>query len=281
MIAVLRLAVVVCAATVAAGAAIPAWAQDGSGISRETASAGDVTAEYAYRDAGRGQWTDLRLTVTRGGETAFDATPSAPDCRAPYCGPGGLGNAPSLRVLDLDGDGEPEVVADMYTGGAHCCVVAEILRWTGTKYASTTRNFADFGYTLQAPAGPGAPATFVTGDARFAYAFASFADSRFPVRLLTYVRGTWRDVSRDHPETLRADADRWARTYRQRRRGTRALGVLAAWAADEYRLGRQAQVHRFLRAELSAGRLRGDRMWPRRKTYISVLERRLRAWGYG
>jgi hypothetical protein len=276
-------AAVIAAAAVSVGLVAPAARAASAAPKTETASAGDVTATYTYRDAGGGKWADMRLTVTRGGVTAFDAVPEVSGrfgCEAPYCAPAGLGTRPSLRVLDVDGDGEPEVIVDLFTGGAHCCVVAEILRWTGAAYATAARNFADFGYTLDPPAAPGAPATFVTGDARFAYAFASFADSAFPVRLLTYVGGSWHDVTRDHPESLRADAARWAKSYHRRRSGSRSLGVLAAWAADEYRLGHQAQVHRFLRNELRAGRLRGDRYWPRGKAYISVLERRLRAWGY-
>jgi hypothetical protein len=66
----------------------------------------------------------------------------------------------------------------------------------------------------------------------------------------------------------------------KRRAGRRALGVLAAWVADEYLLGARAKADAFLAAELRAGRLNGDRYWPRRKAYITTLERRLKAWGY-
>ena len=121
---------------------------------------------------------------------------------------------------------------------------------------------------------------FATGDARFGYAFASFADSAMPVRLLTFSHGRWKDVTRAHPETLRADAARWLKAYKSRRSGIRALGILAAWVADEYRLGKRSAADAFLRSELRAGRLRGDRYWPRGKTYISTLQRRLRVWGY-
>jgi hypothetical protein len=261
------------AVAVALLAAAPALA------TTETASGGDVQATFTYTKVSDFEWKDLRLQITRAGQPAFDAAPAATDCEVPYCAPLGAATGKgSLRVVDLDADGEPEVVLDLYTGGAHCCVVSEVLRWTGTGYAAVSRNWADPGYQLVEQAG--APATFVTGDARFAYVFASFADSRFPVRLLTFRGGTWQDVTREHPDSIRADAGRWAKEYRKRRDSGFGLGVLAAWVADEYLLGRRTTADRFVNAELRAGRLRGDRYWPRGKGYITVLRKRLRAWGY-
>jgi hypothetical protein len=260
------LAALLVAATAAGAAGTP---------KTETASAGAVTAAFSYTDAGDGKWEDMKLTVTRAGVTAFDAPPAVEGCEAPYCAPGGAAaDGSSVRVADLDGDGEPEVVIGVYTGGAHCCTVAEVLRWNGSGYTATTRDFADYGFVIDDHG------IFVTGDQRFAYAFASFADSPFPVRLLTYAAGTWKDVTAKHPETLRTEAARLRKDYMKRRNGTRALGLLAAWAADEYRLGHQRQVKAFLASELRAGRLKGDRLCPRGKPYISVLERRLKAWGY-
>lgn len=241
----------------------------------ETASLGTVGATFSYEKVDAFQYTGMTVQITRSGAVAFTGVATAPGCENPYCAPGKAVDDRSLHVVDLDGDGEPEVIVDLYTGGAHCCVIADVFRWTGNAYVSVSRNFADFGYTLDA-------GTFVTGDARFGYAFASFADSAFPVRLLTFRAGTWRDVTRDHPETLRADAARWLKEYKKRRNGTRALGLLAAWVADEYRLGasKRAAANRFLTAELRAGRLRADQGWPHGKAYISTLKRRLRAWGY-
>jgi hypothetical protein len=242
----------------------------------ETASLGATNATFTYEKTGDLTYTGMQVTITRGGVVAYSGVASAPGCENPYCWPaGGVEATSSLKVADLDGDGEPEVLVDLYTGGAHCCVITEILRFDGTTYTAATRNFADFGYTLDG-------GTFVTGDARFAYAFASFADSAFPVRLLTYGAGGWRDVTRAQPATLTADAARWLKEYKKRRAGTRALGILAAWVADEYRLGAKAKAKadRYLDAELRARRLKADQGWPHGKTYISTLKRRLRAWGY-
>ncbi|HET6508536.1 MAG TPA: hypothetical protein VFG42_17220 [Baekduia sp.] len=242
----------------------------------QTASLGAVSATFSYTKVDDFQYSGMDVQITRAGAVAYTGVASGPGCAPPYCAPGGAVGGSALRVADLDGDGEPEVLVDLYTGGAHCCTIAEIFRWTGSTYATTTRDFADFGYTLNG-------GTFVTGDVRFAYSFASFADSAMPVRLLAFKAGTFSDVTRAHPATLRADAARWLKEYKKRRGGTRALGLLAAWVADEYRLGASghAAADRFLTAELRAGRLRADQGWPHGKAYISALKRRLRAWGYG
>ena len=39
-----------------------------------------------------------------------------------------------LKVADLDGDGEPEVLVDTFSGGAHCCLTTRVERWDGTGY---------------------------------------------------------------------------------------------------------------------------------------------------
>jgi hypothetical protein len=241
----------------------------------ETAALGTVSATFSYEKSGDFEYRGMAIDITRAGAAAFHGVADAPDCVRPYCAPGSAVGEGSLHVSDLDGDGEPEVVVDLYTGGAHCCLVTEILWWNGTQYTPATRNFADFGYRLDGT-------TFVSGDARFAYSFTAFAFSAMPVRLLTFSRGAWRDVTREHPDTLRADAARWLKEYKKHRNGTRGLGLLAAWVADEYRLGAPARTaaDAFLTHELRAGRLRGDRIWPQRKAYISALQRRLRAWGY-
>ena len=268
------LAGLVACTCLALGGASPAAA------TTERAASGPVSATLTYTKAGIGRWHGLRLRVTRAGQPAFAAVARGPGCRVPYCAPAGaaLGGR-SLRVVDVDGDAEPEVLVDLYTGGAHCCTVTELLRWTGTRYAVRTHDWADPGYAL-GPAAPGAPRPFVTADARFGYTFAPYADSPMPVVVLEFGAAGWRDVTAAHPEALTTDARRLARAYRHRRGGRFALGVLAAWVADEARLGHTAAAERFLRAELRAGRLRTTPPWPGRRVYVRTLLRNLRGWGY-
>src|SRR4051794_28854290 len=189
-------------------ALLPAAAHAAAPVT-ETASAGQVTATFTHRDAGEGRWADINVTITRGGVPAYSAAPKVKDCPAPYCAPfGAFDKKPSIRVLDVSGDEEPEVVVNFSTGGAHCCEIALVLRWSGTAYVASTRNFADFGYTLDTSGDAAFPAAWVTGDARFAYAFAPFADSPFPVRIYTFSRGTWSDQTGAHEDAIRADAAR-------------------------------------------------------------------------
>jgi hypothetical protein len=258
---------------VLAAAAVALLAPAVASATTETAALGAVSATFSYEKVGDFEYQGLDLHVTRGGVPAFDGVADAPDCVKPYCAPLASVDEQSLRVADVDADGEPEVLVDLYTGGAHCCVVTEVLWWNGTQYVASTRNFADFGYTL-------ADGVFTSGDARFGYEFSSFADSAMPVRLLTFRHGAWTDVTRSHPEALRADAARWLKAYKKRRDGRRALGLLAAYIADEHRLGEHAKANAFLRSELRAHRLRSDRPWPGGEAYISLLNKRLRAWGY-
>jgi hypothetical protein len=42
----------------------------------------------------------------------------------------------------VDADGEPEVVTDLYTGGAHCCDISRILRWDGARYVAIDHDWA-------------------------------------------------------------------------------------------------------------------------------------------
>ena len=143
-------------------------------------------------------------------------------------------------MRDLDGDGEPEVLVDVSTGGAHCCAVSWVLRWDGATYAAVAHNWGDAAYRLQDVDGDGAP-EFRSADTRFAYAFTAYAFSGFPVMTLAYRQGVFRDVTRRHEALVRQDARRQMREYRKRRSGRFSLGVLAAWTADQYLLGKRGR----------------------------------------
>ena len=247
-----------------------------------TAGSGQVTATLSYEQPEDLQFTDLWLTVARAGQAVLDDPLDIDGCDEPFCVPTAAvsDDGSGLTVLDLDADGEPEVIVDVFTGGAHCCAITRVLRWDGSRYVASERNWFDPGYTLRDLDGDGRP-EFQTADARFAYEFAAFAFSGLPVRVLSYDAGRFTDVTRSHKPQVRRDARRHKRLYRRAlRRDWPSLGLLAAWTADQYLLDRERVARRFLRHELRAGRLNDGRPYKRGRAYIRKLTRTLRRWGY-
>jgi len=262
-------------------AAFGLWAAPAALADEQVAASGQVHATFAFDEPKEYQYSDLWLTVRRAGQVAFDAPVDIKTCEEPYCSPAGVNqDEDALRVRDLDGDGEPEVLLDVFTGGAHCCSASWLLRWTGASYERSTRQWGNVGYRLSDVDDDGVP-EFRSADDRFAYAFASYADSAFPVRVLSYRQGRFLDVTKRHKTLVRSDAKRWKREYRKRRSGLYFLGVLAAWTADQYVLGNKREAHRFLDAERRAGRLQSAfKAWKSGAAFIRQLKKRLRNWGY-
>jgi hypothetical protein len=224
---------------------------------------------------------DLRLTIKRGGVPLVDSAPSVRGCDEPSCHPGGGQDSKSVRVTDLDADGEPEVLLDLYTGGAHCCYVTNVYRFTGAGYAEAQHDWRDVGYRLKDLNGDQRP-EFVSADARFAYRFASFASSLFPLRVFAYDAGVLRDVTRSFPADISKDArGHWTR-YR-RLRGSAAkepLGALAAWVADQYLLGKRESTLRLLRRLARRGELKAARPYRSGSRFVTDVDGFLRRLGY-
>ena len=253
----------------------------------ETATSGAVTATFTYakkaiRDAPfGGRYRNLHLKVARAGEVAYDKKVRVPDCAEPYCIPAGYKES-SVRATDLNGDGEPEVLLDVYTGGAHCCIWSLVLAWNGSAYRSRTQDWLDVGYQLTDTDNDGKQ-EFVSADARFAYEFASFAGSGFPVSILNFdpAQG-FVDVTGRFPDAIRHDRDEWWKSYLKQRKHGETLGVLAAWAADEARLGRFPSALKKIRTLQKQGKLDGgiSGLGPTAKKFPAALEKFLKKLDY-
>jgi hypothetical protein len=254
---------------------------------RETAASGPVTATFSYTKKSiktaplGGRYRNLRLKVTRAGVLAYDKKVKVRDCAEPYCVPAGY-KEKSVRTLDLNGDGEPEVLLDVYTGGAHCCIWSLILSWNGTGYRARTQDWLDVGYTL-ADTDKDGKQEFVSADARFAYEFASFAGSGFPVSILDFdpAQG-FLDVTEKFPDAITHDRDEWWKSYLKQRKHGETLGVLAAWAADEARLGRWDSALAKIKTLQKQGKLDGgiSGLGPTAKKFPGALEKFLKKLGY-
>src|SRR5207302_9985554 len=171
-----------------------------------------------------------------------------------------------------------------YPGGAHCCLYTVILRFDGTTYRRMAHVWGNVGYRLAQLDHDGVP-EMISADDRFAYVFTSFAGSVFPVQIWHYERGMLRDVTSSYLFAVRSDAGQIWREYLRERKDpvSDVRGVLAAWLADEVRLGRSAEAWNQLeaayrRGELSAPRV--DTLWPAGQKYLHALRAFLAQTGY-
>lgn len=222
-----------------------------------TASGGAVQATLAWQAADFGV-KDPRLTIVRAGATLFDGSPLADaDVCSVGCIYAASNGATPLHVADLGGDAEPEVVVDSYTGGAHCCIVSDVLFFTGAAYARAEHNWGSYGYALKDLNGDGHPE--LDGyDAAFEDAFTSHAASFEPPLVLAYdptATGSLRDVTRAFPAVIRKNVKQALHIVAvTRRQHAETLGGVATYVADLYLLGRGREA----RPYLARARKRGD-----------------------
>jgi hypothetical protein len=222
-----------------------------------TASGGAVQATLSWQ-AGDFGVKEPRLTIVRAGAPLFEGSPLAD---AEVCSVGCI-YAPSkdytpLHVADLGGDAEPEVVVDSYTGGAHCCIVSDVLYFTGAAYVRAEHNWGSYGYALEDLNGDGHPE--LNGyDAAFEDAFTSHAASFEPPLVLAYdlsAPGALRDVTRAFPAVVRKNVKEALHIVAAARRShAETLGGVATYVADLYLQGRGREV----RPYLARARKRGD-----------------------
>ena len=245
---------------------------------RQQVSSGPVSAEFSYQRSA-GVVKDARLKIVRSGRPLVDVELTRVGC----------GDCPTRRpagrfvLRSLDGDAEPEILLDLYTGGAHCCTYSFIYRYdaAGDAYVRQMQWWGNVGYRLvdvDRAAGP----EFVTSDDRFASAFTGYAASANPIRIWRYDRSRMLDVTRRFPALIERDArDLWRLYLKERKRDVR--GVVAAWMADQILLGRTEQGWRALETARKRGELGPDKVefgeaFGRR--YIAKLRTFLRRTGY-
>ena len=114
---------------------------------------GDVQAELSYSCKEPGEYGECRknrshLTIIRDGKTLLQtkfADEERPVVTYDLSASGGF------QVQDLDGDREPEVMVNTSTGGAHCCTISSVYRYSSSQnqYTETSRDWQQSGYRLQ------------------------------------------------------------------------------------------------------------------------------------
>ena len=257
----------------------------------DVASQGNVSATLNYQkvypsggNVGVPEARNAVLSIKVAEHLAYRAALYSPVC-ARLCVPvagnaSGRGNA--LRVLRLR-PGSPDVLLGLYSGGAHCCFIDQVFSpGPGNLYVKTEIDLGDPGARVVTL--PGSPyAALVTADDTFAYAFTDFAASGLPLKIERLSGHRFIDVTRHYPYLVRADASQWLKAFYAQRssRYQDSVGVIAAWTADEFLLGRSLSAIRFLHQQAGAGHL-NSLLNPaaRGSTFVTLLQGFLRREGY-
>ncbi len=220
-----------------------------------TVTSGSVNATLSWTP-GIGIYTDeIRLHVERAGAVALDgaqvvgSTYAAPNANALY---------PPLEIVDLDGDGEPEVVVSVASGGTACCWGMRVYRWDGSTY-TPSRLLAIGGLHRIAPLDDGSLG-IVTATAFWQAGAHSCAG--YPVEVFAYRAGTLTDVTAGNPHLVTRDAQQWKRRWPRRCGDSPAADFLAAYVVDLRRLGRTAAAERAIARARRNGYFKTSRTSP-------------------
>ncbi len=212
----------------------------------EIARGGGITATLTWKGSIGITIRQLRLTIARGRSVVYSAPIRSSFCFR-SCSP--ADPTASLHVVDLAGNGRTDVVVDLWSGGADCCLLEQVFDPTATGgFAKAQRSFGNYGATL-ARLGYGGT-DFVSGDNRFYCTFVACAASGLPLQIEAFRAGRFHDVTAHFPALIAKDAARWLRYFHQHPH--LGAGLIAAWAADEDRLGHRLLVARTLAAGVRA-----------------------------
>lgn len=274
-----RSLLIICAVTALALVAAPAAL-----ATTQTASSGDVTGTFTFSGT-YPNFTGLQLSIAQGGTVLYDEPVVSKQCGM-FCAPGTTsGPGTSVHVVDLEHDGQPDVVLDLYSGGAHCCYIEQIFSFDpGTMtYAKTQRYFGDPGEQIVDLHHNGR-FEFLTADDSFAYEFTDFAASGLPIEILRFSDQHFFNVTRQYPKLIARDAALWMKAFKSmaKQHYSDSVGVVAAWAADEELLGHAKLVNTFLANQLTAGHLNSalSPQEPGGARFVAKLRKSLRTHGY-
>jgi hypothetical protein len=259
----------------------------------ETSTSGQVTATFSYdykrTSFGSYDFSNLHVAIDRVGVRLVDQN-VADVCDACEGWPADMASKETQSVLvrDLDTDGEPEVLVDLFSGGANCCWYSISYRFdeVQNKYISKVlRPGLSFPYTLRDIDRNGIP-EFKSVDYRFAYKYGSNADTPRPLRIFNWGDGgKLVDVTVGFPRLAALDAADMYKGYLHFRKvkDTNVRGLLAAYLADSYNAGNGRTAWRRVVAAYRRGdvdrKFAGD-AGPHGKAYLQSLRRFLKKLGY-
>jgi virginiamycin B lyase len=255
------------------------------GAPKLTRRSGATSATLTYRRLdvydGTDTFTDGRIAISRRGRRHFEETfPQASLGDQPFAL---HGDTDRFRLLDLDGDGEPEIDVRLNSNGPHCCTWERVYRYDPARrtYVGLTHFWGNNEPKLKDVDGDGTP-EFVYWDDRFSYDFCGYAGSLRPIQIWSYQAGRFHNVTKRYPRLIARDArDLWRLYLESRGRKDGCVqGILPAWAADQYLLGRGEIVWPTLERARRQGYLAPTAGAPGGSAYIAAVMRLLRKLGY-
>jgi hypothetical protein len=275
---------------VLAGLALPAGAA-AQERTVETATSGDVTAELSYVKRQRGgqfrfeEFRDFRVRVLRAGQVLYDK-PIGKPCEQ-FCTPTESAlTREHVGFRDLNGDGEPEAIVDLFTGGSSCCVFVYAFGFDPAANVYRRARLDTGGGFVARDYGHDGVLELVGDDFRFRGLFTCGACGPRPVRIWQWGLRRFDVVTTDFPAKIRQHARRMRRFYaRVRRRDEAAFvkGALTPLAADLCLLDRCGRGFRLVRAAIRRGELDRRSVFdvsPLGTNYLRALKRFLRRTGY-
>jgi hypothetical protein len=259
----------------------------------ESATSGDVTAELSYVERRRGsgdlrfvEFRDFRVRVLRGGQVLYDQ-PIGKPCER-FCTPTESAlTRKHVGLRDLNGDGEPEAIVDLFTGGSSCCVFVYAFGYDPTANVYRRARLDTGGGFVVRDSGHDGVLELVGDDFRFRGLFTCGACGSRPIRIWHYGLTRFEVVTRSFPGRIRTHARRMKRLYERVRHRKDApvfvKGALTPYAADLCLLARCGAGFRLVRLAIRRGELnrRSDfDVSPHGAAYLSALKRFLRRTGY-
>ncbi len=225
-----------------------------------------IKAKLSYLEAEDNNFlTNFKVRITRNKQTVLDS--ELPVKLLPTYDKelGVRGNDADIKVIELDGSGEPEVLVDLTEAGAHCCASTFIYSYDSKakKYLVLSHFWGNYtsGYNLSGVSGKDndrnlldlnkdGSREFVALDDRFRGEFGSYAVSAAPVQIWRYRAGKMIDVTRQFPKIVYQNTTDLWRMYNQIRSeygAESAQGAMAAYIASKFLLGQEADAMRRLK----------------------------------
>lgn len=236
-----------------------------------------IHAQIEYAALGTpdaGKRDNVTLTIERNGKKKLTFKPNQGSCID--CGY--LVGFNPVEVVQLNRTREPEVIFNVYSGGAHCCTTSLMYRYVKGKYRLSRHDWGNHPARVKRIR---KQPRFKTVDDGFAYVFDSYAGSYYPVQIWKFARrGRLKNVTRRYRGLIEKDARSHEKAWWKARKTGKAAAPLAAWHADQCLLNRCAwslkKVKRLVRKK---GAVR-EFLWGNNRDYLRTLRKTIKELGY-